>query len=145
MDIHSWDDAGHAQFQDSCPTHTRVTHHAVDVACTSAYGVSRARAGRILYNRGLWKMEGPSDLGLRQFCDWMVGHVRPVCLATQPRLFLHFKKKEESDLDHKKAWNTRSRARENLVRLMDAKEDTMMSGRIRCKEHKSSICFFVWT
>lgn len=121
--IHSWDDDGHARFRDSYPAHTRVTHHALDAVCTFAYGVSQAGARRILYDLGLWKMDDPFDLGLRQFCDGTFEHARHVCLTTQPSLFSHFEKKEGSDLDHEKTWNIRWSARENLVKLLDGKED----------------------
>ncbi|KAH8767283.1 hypothetical protein F5883DRAFT_629567 [Diaporthe sp. PMI_573] len=121
--IHSWDDDGHARFRNSYPAHTRVTHHELDAVCTFAYGVSQAGARRILYDLGLWKMDDPFDLGLRQFCDGTFEHERHVCLTTQPSLFSHFEKKEGSDLDHEKTWNIRWSARENLVKLLDGKED----------------------
>lgn len=121
--IHSWDDGGHARFRDSYPAHTRVTHHALDAVCTFAYGVSQAGARRILYDLGLWKMDDPFDLGLRQFCDGTFEHSRHVCLTTQPSLFSHFEKKEDSDLDYEKTWNIRWSARENLVKLLDGRED----------------------
>lgn len=122
-DIHSWDDGGHARFRDSYPPHTRVTHHALDAVCTFAYGVSQAGARRILYDLGLWRMDDPFDLGLRQFCDGTFGHARHVCLTTQPSLFSHFEKKEGSELDHEKTWNIRWSARENLVKLLDGEGD----------------------
>ncbi|KAG8156515.1 hypothetical protein KVR01_013619 [Diaporthe batatas] len=121
--IHSWDDGGHARFRDSYPAHTRVTHHELDAVCTFAYGVSQAGARRILYDLGLWKMDDPFDLGLRQFCDGTFEHKRHVCLTTQPSLFSHFTKQEGSDLDHDKTWNIRWSARENLVKLMDGQDD----------------------
>ncbi|KAI3390345.1 hypothetical protein diail_10012, partial [Diaporthe ilicicola] len=74
--IRSWDDDGHARFRNSYPAHTRVAHHALDAVCTFAYGVSQAGARRILYDLGLWKMDDPFDLGLRQFCDGTFEHAR---------------------------------------------------------------------
>ncbi|POS70412.1 hypothetical protein DHEL01_v211193 [Diaporthe helianthi] len=117
--IHTWDDGGHARFRSSYPAHSRVTHHELDAVCTFAYGVSQAGARRILYDLGLWKMDDPFDLGLRQFCDGTFEHQRHVCLTTQPSLFSHFEKMEGSQLDHEKTWNIRWSARENLVKLLD--------------------------
>ncbi|CAN8104388.1 unnamed protein product [Discula destructiva] len=122
-DIHSWDDDGHARFRETYPAHTRVTHHGLDEVCTFAYAVSQAGARKILYELGLWKMDDPFDLGLRQFCDGIMGHERHICLTTNPSLFSHYEHKEGSELDHEKTWNIRWSARENLLKLLDGKDD----------------------
>lgn len=121
--IHSWDDDGHARFREAYPDHTRVTHHSLDAVCTFAYAVSQAGARKILYELGLWKMDDPFDLGLRQFCDGIMGHGRHICLTTQPSLFSHYEHKDGSELDHEKTWNIRWSARENLLKLLDGKTE----------------------
>lgn len=118
-DIHSWDDNGHARFREAYPSHSRITHHSLDAVCTFAYAVSQAGARKILYELGLWKMDDPFDLGLRQFCDGIMGHERHICLTTQPSLFSHYEHKEGSELDHEKTWNIRWSVRENLPKLLD--------------------------
>lgn len=122
-DIHSWDDDGHARFRNSYAPYTRVYHSGLDEVCTFAYAVSQAGARKILYDLGLWKMEDPFDLGLRQFCDGIMGHERHICLTTQPSLFSHYEHKEGSELDHEKTWNIRWSARENLPKLLDGNTD----------------------
>lgn len=119
--IHSWDDDGHESFRKTFKPHTRITHHSLDAVCTFAYAVSQAGARKILYDLGVWKMEDPFDLGLRQFCDGIMGHEQHTCLTTQPSLFSHYVHQEGSELDHEKTWNIRWSARENLPKLLEGK------------------------
>lgn len=123
QDIHSWDDGGHERFRKEFKPHTRITHHSLDAVCTFAYAVSQAGARKTLYDLGLRKMQDPFDLGLRQFCDGIMGFERHICLTTQPSLFSHYIPNDDSEKGYDKTWNLKWSTRENLPKLLKGDTD----------------------
>jgi hypothetical protein len=88
--------------KDEYPSHTRVTHHAQDAACSLGYAISQAGARRLLYWLGLMEMTDAFDIELRQFCEGNNGRPYHNCLTVQPGFFQHHRpagnKTFESDI-----------------------------------------------
>jgi len=84
------------------PSHTRLTHHVSDAACSLGYAVSQAGARRLLYWLGLMEMTTAFDLELRHFCEGSDSKPYHNCLTMQPGLFQHHRpagnKTFESDI-----------------------------------------------
>jgi hypothetical protein len=84
------------------PSHTRLTHHVSDMACSLGYAVSQAGARRLLYWLGLMEITTAFDLELRHFCEGSDGKPYHNCLTVQPGLFQHHRpagnKTLESDI-----------------------------------------------
>jgi len=84
------------------PSHTRLTHHVSDAACSLGYAISQAGARRLLYWLGLMEMTTAFDLELRHFCEGSDGKPYHNCLTVQPGLFQHHRpagnKTFESDI-----------------------------------------------
>ncbi|QIX00324.1 hypothetical protein AMS68_005841 [Peltaster fructicola] len=70
------------------PPFTRVVSRARVNTCTLGYALSQRGAASLLYELGVSKLDGTTDMALRSFCD---GSGRPVhtCLTVQPQLFQH--------------------------------------------------------
>jgi hypothetical protein len=88
--------------KDEYPSHTRVTHHVSDAACSLGYAVSQTGARRLLYWLGLMEMTDAFDLMLHQFCEGTNGRPYHNCLTVQPGFFQHHRpagnKTFESDI-----------------------------------------------
>lgn len=115
------------------PAHTRVASHVSGNTCTLAYALSLPGARRLLYELGVNKMTGPTDLMLNAVCTGSEGRTTRTCLTVQPQLFQHHRpvgpKGKYSDIaDHsgeynKKAFtrNVRWSTRINFANLLDGK------------------------
>lgn len=126
---------GNRELMDNYPPHTRVVSRARGSVCTLAYGVSQAGARRFLYELGVRKMDGPTDLMFRNVCDGSFGRRQRTCLTVQPQLFQHHRpvasKATFSDIqDHgtdqnEVAYtrNIRWSARLNFGKLVDGESD----------------------
>lgn len=77
------------------PPHTRVVSRANRNICTFGYALSLPGARRLLYELGVRRIDEPTDIEMRSFCD---GDQRPVasCLTVQPELFQHHRPKGRS-------------------------------------------------
>ncbi|EKG12092.1 hypothetical protein MPH_10803 [Macrophomina phaseolina MS6] len=71
------------------PAHTRVVSPARMGTCTLAYGISQPGARRLLYELGLRKMTGTTDIMFRSVYDGVDGRPIRACLTVQPQLFQH--------------------------------------------------------
>jgi hypothetical protein len=95
------------------PAHTRVVSRARVNTCTLGYGISLPGARRLLYELGLHKMTGTTDMMLRSVCDGVDGRPIRTCLTVQPQLFQHHRpvgaKSTFSDIsDHGSTYNDRA-------------------------------------
>lgn len=80
---------GDYQLTSQYPDHTRVTSRARVNTCTLAYGISQPGARRLLYELGVHKMTGTTDMMFRSVCDGVDGRELLTCLTVQPQLFQH--------------------------------------------------------
>lgn len=71
------------------PPHTRVVSRARMNTCTLGYALSLPGARKLLYELGVHKMTGTTDLMLRSVCDGADGRKISTCLTVQPQLFQH--------------------------------------------------------
>ena len=117
------------------PAHTRVVSRARMNTCTLGYGISLPGARRLLYELGLHKMTGTTDMMLRSVCDGVDGRPIRTCLTVQPQLFQHHRpvgaKSTFSDIsDHGSAYNDRASTKNirwstrlNFPKLVDGDVD----------------------
>jgi GR25 family glycosyltransferase involved in LPS biosynthesis len=75
--------------KDQYPDHTRVVSHVAGGICSLGYAVTQAGARRLLHDIGLFNVDTPYDILLRQFCEGSEGRNYHNCLAVQPALFKH--------------------------------------------------------
>ncbi|WPH02260.1 Hypothetical protein R9X50_00511600 [Acrodontium crateriforme] len=80
---------GDNQLQSQYPDYTRVVSRARVNTCTLGYALSQQGARRMLYELGLHKMTGTTDMMFRSVCDGVDGRDLMTCLTVQPQLFQH--------------------------------------------------------
>nr|POE72053.1 hypothetical protein CFP56_11929 [Quercus suber] len=80
---------GDNQLIDGYPDHTRVVARSRVNTCTLGYGISQPGARRLLYELGVHKISGPTDMMFRSVCDGVDGRDLMICLSPQPALFNH--------------------------------------------------------
>ena len=127
---------GNTELVDGYPQHTRVVSRAWQNTCTIGYGISQPGARRLLYELGLKKMTGPTDMMFRSICHGSEGRAVRDCLTVQPQLFQHHRpvgqRSDVSDIsDHsgegynKRAFtrNVRWSTRMNLASLFDVSNE----------------------
>lgn len=101
---------GDSQLVQQYPHHTRVVSRARVNTCTLGYGISQMGARRMLYELGVHKMDGTTDMMFRSLCDGVNGRDMMTCLSVQPQLFQHHRpvgaKSSFSDIsDHGTEYN----------------------------------------
>lgn len=76
---------GDQELRNEYPQHTRVVTRANRNICTYGYALSLQGARHLLYEFGIRRLDSPTDIALRSYCD---GDERPVrtCLTVQPEL-----------------------------------------------------------
>lgn len=117
------------------PAHTRVVSRARVNTCTLGYALSLPGARRLLYELGVHKMTGTTDMMFRSVCDGVDGRPIRTCLTVQPQLFQHHRpmgsESTFSDIDdHGTGYNERAFTRNirwstrlNLPKLLDGQTD----------------------
>ncbi|ORY15689.1 hypothetical protein BCR34DRAFT_671977 [Clohesyomyces aquaticus] len=80
---------GNDELKKEYPAHTRVVSRARENVCTLGYAISLPGARRVLYELGVNKLTGPTDLALRSVCDGSHDRKSRTCLTVQPQLFQH--------------------------------------------------------
>ncbi|KAK8253120.1 hypothetical protein HDK77DRAFT_170714 [Phyllosticta capitalensis] len=117
------------------PAHTRVVSRARMNTCTLGYGISLPGARRLLYELGVRKMTGTTDMMFRSLCDGVDERKIRTCLTVQPQLFQHHRpvgaKSSFSDIsDHGDDYNDQAFSRNirwstrlNLAKLVDGETD----------------------
>ncbi|KAK7544540.1 uncharacterized protein J3D65DRAFT_581827 [Phyllosticta citribraziliensis] len=117
------------------PAHTRVVSRARMNTCTLGYGISLPGARRLLYELGVRKMTGTTDMMFRSLCDGVDERRIRTCLTVQPQLFQHHRpvgsKSTFSDIsDHGSDYNEQAFSRNirwstrlNLGKLVDGETD----------------------
>ncbi|KAF2088231.1 glycosyltransferase family 25 protein [Saccharata proteae CBS 121410] len=101
---------GNTELETQYPAHTRVVSRARMNTCTLGYGLSLPGARRWLWELGLRKMTGTTDMMFRSMCDGVDDRSIRTCLTVQPQLFQHHRpvgpKSSFSDIsDHGTAYN----------------------------------------
>lgn len=103
--------------------------------CTLGYGLSLPGARRLLYELGIHKMTGTTDMMFRSVCDGVDGRPIRTCLTVQPQLFQHHRpvgvRSTFSDISvhgpelNERAYtkNIRWSTRLNFPRLVDGRTD----------------------
>ena len=126
---------GDSELVQTYPAHTRVVSRAWQNTCTMGYGISQPGARRLLYELGLNKMTGTTDMMFRSICHGSEERPIHTCLTVQPQLFQHHRpigpKSGFSDIsDHgtdynEKAFtrNVRWSTRMNFRKLVDGMTD----------------------
>ena len=126
---------GNSELVDTYPHHTRVVSRAWATTCTLGYGISLPGARRALYELGLNKMDGPTDIMYRSICQGTEGRATRTCLSVQPQLFQHYRaagsKSSYSDINDNAdelneqgfTRNVRWSTRINLPKLVDGSTD----------------------
>ena len=126
---------GDQELIDQYPPHTRVVSRARKNTCTLGYGISLPGARRLLYELGVRKMTGPTDIMFRSVCDGVNGRRMRTCLTVQPQLFQHHRpvgdKSTFSDIsDHGTEYNNQAFTRNvrwstrlNFPKLIDGETD----------------------
>lgn len=116
------------------PEHTRVISRARANTCTLGYALSRPGARKLLWEGGLHKMTGTTDMMLRSICDGEWGRKSRTCLSVQPQIFQHHRPKGStlgfSDINPSEGKNDRAFTRNirwstrmNLAKLVDGSTD----------------------
>ncbi|KAK3661688.1 hypothetical protein LTR56_000177 [Elasticomyces elasticus] len=80
---------GDRQLQSQYPAHTRVVSRSRVNTCTLGYGISQTGARQLLYEMGVHKLSGTTDMMFRAICDGVQGRRLMTCLSVQPQLFQH--------------------------------------------------------
>lgn len=80
---------GDNQLINGYPDYTRVVARSRVNTCTLGYGISRPGARRMLYELGVHKISGTTDMMFRSVCDGVDGRDLMTCLSPQPALFNH--------------------------------------------------------
>jgi hypothetical protein len=126
---------GNDELVQQYPAHTRVVSRARMNTCTLGYALSLPGARRLLYEFGVHKMTGTTDMMLRSVCHGVDGRPIRTCLTVQPQLFQHHRpvgsKASYSDIsDHGNEYNDRPitenirwSVRVNFPKLVDGKTD----------------------
>lgn len=127
---------GDSQLMEQYPEHTRVVSRARVNTCTLGYGISLNGAQRFLYELGVKKISGTTDMMFRSVCDGVSGRDLGVCLSVQPQLFNHhrpvgYKKSditvegEEGEVWNERAYSTNIKwgTRVNLPKLVNGETD----------------------
>lgn len=126
---------GNAELVNEYPPHTRVVSRARMNTCTLGYGLSLPGARRLLYELGIHKMTGTTDMMFRSVCDGVDGRPIRTCLTVQPQLFQHHRpvgvRSTFSDISvhgpelNERAYtkNIRWSTRLNFPRLVDGRTD----------------------
>ncbi|KAK7732139.1 hypothetical protein SLS57_001119 [Botryosphaeria dothidea] len=126
---------GTDELQREYPAHTRVVSRARVGTCTLAYGISQPGARRFLYELGVRRMSGNTDMMFRSICDGVDDRPIRTCLTVQPQLFQHHRpvgsKLAYSDIsDHGDGYNERAytknirwSTRLNFPKLADGRTD----------------------
>lgn len=126
---------GDSELVQHYPAHTRVVSRAWMNTCTLGYGISLPGARRLLYELGVNKMTGPTDMMVRSVCHGSEGRPTRTCLTVQPQLFQHHRpvgaKSSFSDIsEHGDEYNDRAFTRNvrwstrlNFPKLIDGLTD----------------------
>ena len=126
---------GDSELVQTYPAHTRVVSRAWQNTCTMGYGISLPGAQRLLYELGVNKMTGTTDMMFRSLCHGSEGRPVQTCLTVQPQLFQHHRpvgsKSGYSDIsDHGNDYNdqaftrnVRWSTRVNFRKLIDGMTD----------------------
>ena len=75
---------GDSELVQTYPAHTRVVSRAWMNTCSLGYAITQPGARRLLYELGVNKMTGTTDMMLRSVCHGSEGRPLQTCLTTQP-------------------------------------------------------------
>ena len=78
---------GSTEMTTEYPPSTRVISRAWENTCLIGYAVTLDGARRILYELGIHKMDGTTDIEWRSLCHGVDGRMAASCLTVQPQLF----------------------------------------------------------
>lgn len=115
------------------PPFTRVTSRARDNTCLIGYAVTLPGARRMLYEIGVHKMDGTTDMEWRSLCNGAEGRTAASCLTVQPQLFQQHRpvgsRTMFSDIDdHGKAFNDQAFSM-NIVQSVRTTFEDLLSSR----------------
>lgn len=80
---------GDAQLINEYPNYTRVVARSRVDICTVGYALSQSGRRRMLYEFGVQRISGTTDMMFRSLCDGVDGRDLMVCLSPQPALLNH--------------------------------------------------------